>query len=60
MACLFIAGKYEEVATPKIKKIIGLCDRLYDCDDVLKMESEILLEFNFQISQPSLNWFIGA
>ena len=39
MACLFVAGKYEEVATPKLKKIINLCDRLYDSSDVLKMES---------------------
>lgn len=29
MACLFLAGKYEEVATPKLRKIIALCDRLY-------------------------------
>lgn len=29
MACLFVAGKYEEVATPKLKKIMNLCDRLY-------------------------------
>lgn len=59
MACLFIAGKYEEVATPKLKKIINLCDKLYDSSDVLKMESELLLELNFKISQPSLNWFIS-
>ena len=29
MASLFLAGKYEEVATPKLKKIMALCDRLY-------------------------------
>lgn len=60
MACLFLAGKYEEVATPKLRKIIALCDRLYESSDILRMESEILLEFNFKISQPSINWFIGV
>ncbi len=60
MTCLFVAGKYEEVATPKIKKIMDLCDRLYQPADLLKMESEILLELNFRISQPTLDWFIGV
>lgn len=58
MASLFIAGKYEEVATPRLRKIVGLCDRLYEAEDVLRMESEILLEFGFRISQPSINWYI--
>jgi hypothetical protein len=37
MACLFLAGKYEEVSTPKIKRIITLCDKLYEAEDVLRM-----------------------
>lgn len=60
MACLFIAGKYEEVDTPKLRKIMTLCGKLYECKDVLDMESEILLELNFKISQPSLNWFVSS
>lgn len=43
MACLFIAGKYEEVATPKLKKIMNLCDRLYEAADVLRMESQVMI-----------------
>ncbi len=40
--------------------MVKLCDKLYNCGDILRMESEILLLLNFQISQPSLNWFVGA
>ena len=60
MACVFIAGKYQEIATPKLKKIMSLCDKLYESHQVLQMESKVLMQLNFKISQPSLNWFLGT
>lgn len=58
--CLFIAGKYEEVTTPKIHKIVSLSDGLFTFKDVLRMESLVFVEMNFFISQPSVNWFVGT
>lgn len=59
-ACFFIAGKYEEIATPRMKKIVGLCDGLFDSADLLKMESKIFIQMDFLISQPTVNWFLGT
>lgn len=60
IACLFIAGKYEEIATPKMKRFTAISEMLCGVQDILDMESEVLTLLNFQISQPSMNWFMGA
>ena len=59
LACLFIAGKYEDVKTPRSKKIISLCDGLFDLVDLLGMESQIMIQMNFMISQPTVNWYLS-
>jgi hypothetical protein len=39
---IFLASKYEEIYYPEIRDIIYICDRLYDKNDILNMEFEIL------------------
>jgi len=43
-----------------MKKFVSLCDKLYGIEDILQMESQVLLLLNFKISQPSINWFLGT
>ena len=56
---LFIAAKYEEILTPKIKSFIPICDRLFSVSEVLKMEGSILSVLDFQISKPTVNWYLN-
>lgn len=47
IACLFIAGKYEEIATPKMKRFTAISEMLCGVQDILDMESEVLTLLNF-------------
>lgn len=55
-----MAGKYEEIDTPRIKRIAALCDRLFSIDDMLRMEGYVLTALNFHVSAPTLNWFMNG
>ena len=60
MASLFIAGKYEEIATLKMKSLLKFFEDVYLVEDILWMESEIFKSLEFNISKPTLNWFLNA
>jgi hypothetical protein len=57
VASLFVAAKYEEIAIPKVE-VFARCDPRIDPNDVLKVESEILLHLNFNLSFPNVLQFI--
>jgi len=60
VSALFLAGKYEEVTTPILKYFVSVCDKLYTKDQLLSMESEILIKCNFAISRKiSTFWFLN-
>ena len=60
LASLFIAGKYEEIATLKMKSLMKLFEDVYLVEDILWMESDIFQSLEFNISKPTLNWFLNA
>lgn len=38
-ACLYIAAKYEEIVTPRLRKFVEISDGAYTGDELLIMES---------------------
>ena len=53
---MFIASKYEEIYAPEIKDFTYITDNTYSKDELVSMESSILLalDFNLMISTPLL------
>lgn len=48
-ACLYIAAKFEEIVTPRLKRYVEISDKAYTADELLIMESEVLMTLNFNI-----------
>jgi cyclin A len=46
-ACLYIAAKYQEISTPRLKRFVEIADGAYSGEELLFMESEILLTLKF-------------
>lgn len=58
VAALMIVGKYEEIYPPLVKDYVAVCDNAYSKAEVLAMESEMLLAFNFDLNRPSALVFL--
>lgn len=58
VAALMIVGKYEEIYPPLLKDYVAVCDSAYSKQEVLAMESEMLLAFNFDLNRPSAFVFL--
>lgn len=43
-----------------MKSLTKFFSELFKVEDILRMESDILKSFQFQISRPNLNWFLNA
>ncbi|CAD8113742.1 unnamed protein product [Paramecium primaurelia] len=50
IASLFIASKYEEIYAPELKDFVCVCDNAYTKEEILEMESKILLTIQFQLT----------
>lgn len=50
VAALFIASKYEEIYAPDLKDFVYVCDRAYTKEEILDMESKILLTVQFDLT----------
>ena len=37
---------------------MGVCDRLFSMQEILKMEGAVFTSLNFQISDPTVNWYL--
>jgi cyclin B len=48
-----IATKYEEIYPPAIKDFVYITDNAYTKEDILKMESQLLIILDFNIQQTS-------
>lgn len=51
VAALMIVGKYEEIYPPSVKDYVAVCDNAYNKQEILAMESEMLLAFNFDLNK---------
>ncbi len=49
MACFLVASKFEDIYPPDTKELCYLCENAYNKEDILKVESEILSLFNFEL-----------
>jgi hypothetical protein len=58
ITALFIAAKYEEVRTPKLKNYYSICGGEYSIEMILGMESEILIALNFRIKSTTACWHL--
>jgi cyclin B len=50
---MFIACKYEEIYPPNVKEFVYVCDRTYTKEEILEMESRILLTIEFTLTHTS-------
>ncbi len=50
---MLIATKYEEIYAPEVKDFVYISDNAYSCDDILKMEYEVLKGLDFNVTTPS-------
>ena len=53
VAALMIVGKYEEIYPPLLKDYVAVCDNAYTKQEILAMEGEMLLSFDFDLSRTS-------
>ena len=58
VAAMFIASKYEEVITPSLTDYVYIADEAYNKKEILKMEEQILVALQFDITVPSAYMFL--
>lgn len=58
ITALFIAAKYEEIKTPKLKQYHHVCGGAFTIEQILAMESDILLSLNFKIKAMTSCWHL--
>lgn len=52
VTCVMIIGKYEEIYPPTLKDFVSVCDNTYTAEEILEMESTILLAIDFDLTPP--------
>ncbi|XP_021298593.1 cyclin-A2-4 [Herrania umbratica] len=58
ITCMLIASKYEEICAPRVEEFCFITDNTYIREEVLKMESQVLKYFGFQIFAPTAKTFL--
>ncbi|XP_048443107.1 cyclin-A2-4-like isoform X1 [Pyrus x bretschneideri] len=58
ITCLLIASKYEEISAPRVEELCFMTDNTYSREQVLKMESQVLKYFGFQLFAPTTKTFL--
>lgn len=51
VTALMIIGKYEEIYPPLVKDYVAVCDSAYTKQEILMMEGEMLLAFDFDLNK---------
>lgn len=51
VAALMIVGKYEEIYPPLLKDYVAVCDNAFTREEMVAMESEILLALDFDLNK---------
>jgi hypothetical protein len=55
---MLIASKYEEIYAPEVRDFVYITDKAYTKEEILKMESAILMTLDFNITTPSSYRFL--
>jgi G2/mitotic-specific cyclin-B, other len=50
---MLIASKYEEIYAPEVRDFVYITDKAYTKEEILKMEQQILMTLDFNITTPS-------
>ena len=58
VTALFVACKFEEIYPPEVRDCVYISDYAYDREEVLKMESTVLGELNWEIMVPTAYHFM--
>lgn len=58
ISALMIVAKFEEIYPPLLKDYISVCDSAYTKEQILAMESDILLTVDFNLAQTSSYTFL--
>ncbi|XP_038999682.1 cyclin-A2-4-like [Hibiscus syriacus] len=58
ITCMLIASKYEEICAPRVEEFCFITDNTYVREEMLKMESEVLKCFGFQLFAPTAKSFL--
>ena len=53
MTSLLISTKYEEIYPPELKDLLTVSENKFTRSEVLKMEKEILITLEFDLTSPS-------
>ena len=59
IASLFLAAKYEEIYPPDLREFVRCCDNTYTADQIIQVESHIILILNFNLVFTSSLQFFG-
>ncbi|GKV35646.1 hypothetical protein SLEP1_g43889 [Rubroshorea leprosula] len=58
ITCILIASKYEEICPPRVEELCFITDSTYTREEVLKMETQVLRYFGFQVFAPTAKTFL--
>lgn len=58
VSALLIASKHEEIYPPEVKDCVYITDHAYDRDEVVTMESSILVALDYKVSIPTAYHFL--
>ncbi|GMR52438.1 hypothetical protein PMAYCL1PPCAC_22633 [Pristionchus mayeri] len=58
-AALMIASKYEQIYPPELDEFVYATDDSYSKSEILRMESKMLNYLRFDISVPTVEWFVS-
>lgn len=57
-SAMFLASKYEEIYPPEVGEFVYITDDTYTKKQILRMEHMILNALKFDMSTPTINWFV--
>lgn len=49
ISSMLIASKYEEIYAPEVRDFVHICGKSYSKDQIIKMESEVLIALDFDV-----------
>jgi len=55
---MLIASKYEEIYAPEVRDFVYITDKAYTKEEILKMEQQILMTLDFNVTFPSSYRFL--
>ena len=55
---MLISTKYEEIYPPTVKDFVYITDNAYTREEILEMESRMLTEFEFDLTNPTSYRFL--